>query len=279
MRRSLSVATEVQQIGVVGDLASAFEGIASLHVARIRDRVISSKAFFAELWQIYTQLRTDTHERFAGSLASHDSKAKNVLMLVTSEGGLSGDIDDRIVRQVVKGYNPAETEIMVLGSHGAILLAQAGVKATKGFRLPDTDTALDVGPIIAELTNYRSAKVFYQTYESLGRQAVGEIDLISAARAIGNDIAAGEVISSKDYIFEPSLYEIAQYMESVVLGLTLSQVILESRLAQYASRFNAMSLAKQRAKDLKSDLTLELRRAKRSESDERLKEIINSYQQ
>jgi F0F1-type ATP synthase gamma subunit len=50
---------------------------------------------------------------------------------------------------------------------------------------------------------------------------------------------------------------------------------LESKLAQYASRFRAMSAAKERATDTLSDVSLMFNRAKRHEKDERLKEVIN----
>jgi F0F1-type ATP synthase gamma subunit len=50
---------------------------------------------------------------------------------------------------------------------------------------------------------------------------------------------------------------------------------LESKLAQYASRFRAMSAAKERATDTLGDVSLSYNRAKRHEKDERLKEVIN----
>ena len=60
-----------------------------------------------------------------------------------------------------------------------------------------------------------------------------------------------------------------------MLQITLAQVVLESKLAQYASRFRAMSSAHKKAKDASSDLDRELNHAKRAIKDERAKEIIN----
>ena len=55
----------------------------------------------------------------------------------------------------------------------------------------------------------------------------------------------------------------------------LSQVILESKLAQYASRFRAMSAASDKAKENHADLKLLFNRTKRALEDERLKEVVN----
>jgi F0F1-type ATP synthase gamma subunit len=59
------------------------------------------------------------------------------------------------------------------------------------------------------------------------------------------------------------------------MQITLSEVILESKLAQYASRFRAMSAAKERAQETFGDVSMLFNRAKRHEKDERLKEVLN----
>jgi F0F1-type ATP synthase gamma subunit len=61
-----------------------------------------------------------------------------------------------------------------------------------------------------------------------------------------------------------------------MMEIALSQVILESRLAQYASRFTAMSSAKKRARELQINLVMAYNRAKRGEADDRIKEIVNA---
>ena len=60
------------------------------------------------------------------------------------------------------------------------------------------------------------------------------------------------------------------------MSLALSQAILQSGLAQSASRFNAMTVAEDRASELLRDYTMEFHRAKRAESDRRLRETLIS---
>jgi F0F1-type ATP synthase gamma subunit len=61
-----------------------------------------------------------------------------------------------------------------------------------------------------------------------------------------------------------------------MLKIALSQTILDSKLAQYASRFRSMNVSKERATKSEKDLHLQYYRAKRANADERLKEVINS---
>jgi F-type H+-transporting ATPase subunit gamma len=278
MKRSISIQQEVDQVGTIEGMTTVFESIASIHISQIKDKVISSTAYFNELWNMYTQLRIDKND-----FVRHRKPTianRQALVVVTSEGGLIGDIDDRIVDAMLKHPGRAKADIYVVGAHGINLLARHGVKAIKALPLPDTDQNIDVSQLAGYLNRYQKATVYYQTYVSLLRQEVARIDLFSAVNSMGKTGMPGEkrdpsVISSRDYIFEPSLDEIITYMESVMIQIALGQIILESKLAQYASRFNAMSTAKTKAHDMKKELMLALNRAKRAAGDERTKEVLS----
>jgi F-type H+-transporting ATPase subunit gamma len=275
--QALSIQREAGQVGTVTELTGIFESIASMRIGKIKDRVTRSQQFFAELWQIYTQLRVDPTERLTGKNGPKRDKP-NVFLALTSEASLSGDIDQRIVHTVLDNFDPKTTDLIVIGAHGATQFVQNHVKIKRYFRLPDVDQAIDVSPIVDELLGYSRPTVWFQRYVSLSVQEVGRIDLLGRVRALASDTEAAQkdVISAREYLFEPSVEDVVRYMESVMMEIALSQVILESRLAQYASRFTAMSAAKKRAKDLQLTLIMAYNRAKRGEADDRIKEIVNS---
>ena len=91
----------------------------------------------------------------------------------------------------------------------------------------------------------------------------------------GQTKKGADVISEDNYIFEPSTYEVAAHLEQSMLSSMLGQVIFESKLAQYASRFIAMSASHKKADDTVKDLAWQYNRTKRAVKDERLKEMIN----
>jgi F-type H+-transporting ATPase subunit gamma len=274
--QSLAINKEAMQVGTVTELTGIFEAIASMRIGKIKDRVQRSQLFFAELWKIYTQLRVDPTERLTGKNGPKRDKP-NVFLALTSEGGLSGDIDSRIVKTVLENIDFATTDLIVIGAHGATQFVQNHAKIKRYFRLPDVDQAIDVSPIVDELLGYKKPTVFFQRYLSLSVQEVGRIDLLGRVRSLGTDAEdKGEVISAREYLFEPSVDDVVRYLESVMLEIALSQVILESRLAQYASRFTAMSSAKKRARELQINLVMAYNRARRGEADDRIKEIVNA---
>ena len=273
MRRASLIQKETAQISTVRDLTGVFESLASMQVAKIKDRVKMSEDFFQLLWQRYSLIRIDPSSRITNRAG--DQTDRNVFVIVSAEAGLSGDIDERLIEAMLKEYNQTTTDIVVLGSHGANQLKERGILFMRFFKIPESDTYIDVSPVIEAIHPYAKIKVFYEEYVSLGVQEIKSIDLFSNLQAMSEAADAEvDIITAKDTIFEPSLNEIADMMERGMMALAFSQVILESGLAQAASRFNAMAQAKKRALELIAFQKLEFHRAKRSESDRRLREVL-----
>ena len=275
MRQLQDIGRERDDMGTIVNLTSAFESLASMHIAQIKTQVQQSEQFFQELWQIYTQIRVDSLFRF-GREEHQEVIDKELFIAITAEGGFSGDIDQKLIAWMLKDYDPAKQDIVVIGRHGAMQLVQAGVRFKKYFKLPSQDQNINVMPLVRYVRNYRTTTVYYQAYVSLTLQEVKKIELKKTIQEAGKQAQADDsTITEKNYIFEPSTYAVMAHLERSMVQISLSQVILDSKLAQYASRFRAMTASKDRATDSEKQLRLLYNRTKRTISDERLKEIVN----
>lgn len=275
MKHPNEIAREEASMSTLVELTSVFEGIASMKIAQTKNQVLESTAFFDRIWQIYLQLRVDALFGL-GREEKVDVIDKELFIIITAEGGFSGDIDQKLVEMMIDAYDKDQNEIIVIGHHGAMQLSQRNISFRKYYKLPEKDRNINVSPIIREVQQYRKCSVFYQEYLSLMSQEVKRIELASAIQIAGaKNEKAEDLITEQNYIFEPSAYAVAAHLERSMLKIALSQLILQSKLAQYASRFRAMSASHQRADETKTDLHLAYNRAKRAVKDERLKEIIN----
>jgi F-type H+-transporting ATPase subunit gamma len=277
MRRLAEIAREEAFTGTLVELTSAFEGIASMRIAQIKDQVEQSTQFFDDLWHIYAQLRAGNVFSFGRTKEeSPDLIDKELLIIITSEGGLSGDIDQKLVELMLKSYDKEKNDVIVIGRHGAVQLAQRGVSYKHYFKLPKQDRNINVAPIERLVQQYRTTRLFYQQYVSLMVQDVRRIELSNAVEQRGSATTKpDEIIDTNSYIFEPSAQELAAHLERSMTKIAIAQLILESKLAQYASRFRAMTASHERADDDKRGLHIEFNRARRALKDERLKEVIN----
>lgn len=273
MRRPNIIEKDMVGITTLGNLTNVFESLASTQVAKVKEKAQIGQEFFNLLWERYTSIRVDPKSRITNR--SENGNGRKVLVLISAEAGLSGDLDMRMIETMQQEYDPSDTDIIVLGSHGASQLSQRGIQYAHFFQVPETDTYVNVGPVIEAVLPYSQIVVYYEEYISLGQQEVRSFNLVS--RMHDMSVSADEgAMTAADTIFEPSLGEIAARMEIDMLSLALAQTILQSGLAQAASRFNAMTSAEERASEMLADYKLEYHRAKRADGDRRLREVLVS---
>lgn len=276
MKRPQEIAKEHDSMVSIAYLTTIFESLASMKIAQTKDQVLHSQVFFKEIWSIYSQMRIDSLFRF-GREKEAPVIDKDLFIAITAEGGFSGDIDQKLISYMIEQHDPAKQDIIIIGHHGATQLSQHHVEYKKYYKLPQKDENINVTPLVAEISQYRNTSVFYQAYVSLMVQDIKKIDLQKSVQDAGSQNAGAddEVISEDNYIFEPNSFAVVAHLERTMLKIALSQTILDSKLAQFASRFRSMSAAKERANETEHDLKIQYYRAKRAVSDERLKEMIN----
>jgi F-type H+-transporting ATPase subunit gamma len=276
MRRPLEIKAEEASVRSVVSLTSALESLSSMQIAKTKSKVLISNQFFDEVWSVYKQIRVDVLFNF-GRTVDETPIDKELLILITAKGGLSGDIDNRLIRKVVERYDESKNDVLVIGHHGALKLKQSHIDHNYYFDLPEHDY-VNVDPLMDIIRKYAKSRIYYQNYISLSQQEIKDVDLSEVVSSKGRvaDMAtvSDDMVTEKTYIFEPNSYAVAAYLENSILRLTISQFIYDSRLAQVASRFKAMSAAKERSIDNASQLHLEYNRAKRTQVDTRLKESL-----
>jgi len=277
VRRPLEIKAEEAAARSVVSLTSALESISSMQIAKTKNKVLISNQFFDEVWNIYKQIRIDVIFNY-GRTVDQKPIDKELLILITAKGGLSGDIDNRLIRKFMEYYDERKHDVLVIGHHGVTKLKQAHVDHNYYFDLPEHDY-INVDPLMAIMKKYAKSRIFYQNYISLSQQEIKEVDLSEVVSSKGRtaDLSTigDDMVSEKNYIFEPSSYAVAAYLEDSILRLTISQFIYDSRLAQVASRFKAMSAAKERSISNAMGLHTEYNRAKRNQVDTRLKESMS----
>lgn len=276
MKRPLEIKAEEASMRTIVSLTSAFESLSSMQIAKTKNKVLISNQFFDEVWNIYKQIRMDVMFNF-GREPDEKPINKELMILITASGGLSGDIDQRLIKRFRNYYDENKNDILVIGHHGASQLDQIHIHYQMYFDLPKKDY-INVDPLMEIIKKYARSRIFYQNYISLSQQEIKDVDLSEVVSSKGRvadlETVGDDTISEKNYIFEPNSYQVAAYLETSILRLTLAQFIYDSRLAQVASRFRAMTAAKERSIETATDLHTQYSRAKRALVDIRLKESL-----
>ena len=83
--------------------------------------------------------------RFGRNEAVHTVIDKELFIIITAEGGFSGDIYQKLIHLMLQSFDKTKHDIIVIGHHGAVQLAQSGISFRKYFKLPEKDLNIVMG--------------------------------------------------------------------------------------------------------------------------------------
>jgi len=278
MKQSTKYYRKHEDVVIIEETASIFENIASIRIRQVKEQVLASRGFFGRLWSIYTGLRVEENEIARLKRATTD---RPMTVLISSNVNLVGPIDSHLLDVALRDFDAKTTDLMVIGLHGEHMVKQRGFEPKYSFPLPDITKPIDIQNIVTALAQYAAPVVYYPSYTSLTEQKIVNFTLIEAVKTL-SELEQQQhpegLIYADEYIFEPSEEEFIQYLESMMVQVILTEVILEASLAQFASRFTAMTSAEQRAIDINKKLLANAKRSRRLEHDELDRKYVGKRQ-
>ncbi|MEI8073026.1 MAG: F0F1 ATP synthase subunit gamma [Candidatus Saccharibacteria bacterium] len=271
MKKSALFHQKFVDTNTIESISHILESIASIRIQQIKDEVLESREFFLRLWSIYSQLRVSEKDVELDGSDSEKKIDRPAVVLVTANAGLTGEIDSHLVNSTLQEVDTNKADFFVVGKHGESLLRQRGINPKAAFKFPEITEEIDITELTTALRQYDKPVVYYPSYESLSVQRVVSLPLVETVQRLSEEdreLDPSQIISPDKCLFEPSVNEVVKYLEQMMISTTLTEIVLESSLAQLASRFNAMNSASSRAKDMSRDLFKNYVQLKRYESDE-----------
>jgi ATP synthase F1 gamma subunit len=248
---------ELEALKTIKDLAQSYEEIAIVKMQQIRDSVLKTRDFLADISDVYVDLKAsynrevkDLMEKIKkgdkGLLPTLKKNKKTLMVYLASNGGLYGAVTQKTFRLFMQELNktkPETTDIVIIGSSGRTAYDNAGNgRPYDYFEIPDTTVEVKhIKGLMMKFLQYEKVNVFYGKFGNVVKQNPIESSIS------GEDIFETETLSQvpRDdrFIFEPSLQKIYHFFETQIMANLFSQTLLENQLARHASRVNAMEEA------------------------------------
>lgn len=240
-----TVQQDIEQLQSLIVLVETYETIAGTSVRRIRSSVLANRAFHIGLNRMFRET-TDAYRkevdrmmekkkiRREGHISLMKHTKKTVLMLLSANTGLYGDVINRTFMAFVTEIKRTEADIVIIGRMGKMFFEETmpGKEFTY-FNFPDN--AIDIESlkqITGNLNQYEKVVAFYAVFKNLLTQQV-RASIISGAEL---PTEKSDEKSVQAYFFEPSLEEVSLFFETEIFASLLEQIFHESRLAKLASR-------------------------------------------
>ncbi len=238
------VAQALDQLEGLMMLVETYETIAGTSVRRIRHSTLTNREFHVGLNQMYQEIMHAYKKEIeqlmkekkitSEHMMLNQHTKKTVLMLLSANTGLYGDVLHRTFTAFITELKRTEGDIAIIGRMGKIFFEEMmpGKEFTY-FDFPDNTVSLEhLKRVSAFLGAYEKVVVFYAVFKNLLIQQV-QASIIS-----GTELPAEEIQNKtlQPYFFEPSLEKVTLFFEKEIFASLLEQVFQESRLAKLASR-------------------------------------------
>jgi len=254
MPQRKKVLEDLDALNSLKNLAESYEEIAVVRMQKIKDSVLKTRDFLADLSDVFVDLKTSYEREINEVLKKRKTGDKSLLPILqkngktlavylSSNGRLYGSVTQKTFKLFSQDLKRMDADIVVIGSAGKEMYENSSVK--KPFEyidVPDTTIGIDhIKQLMQKFLPYEKVFIYYGKFGNVVTQSA-----ISTSIS-GEDIFETEtpiIVPREDrFIFEPDLEKIFNFFETHIMANLLSQTLLENQLARHASRVNAMEEA------------------------------------
>lgn len=269
----------IRSVRNISQITRAMEMVSASKMRRAQQRVLASRPYAERLRAVIGDLASlqsdkETLQAFP-LLAQREIKNAEVILL-TPDKGLTGPLNSNLIRRASRYIlNEAGVPVRVVaaGKKGRDFMIRTRQDVVAEFTgLGDNVSLDDLRPIAQiALDDYLTGKVD-AVYVVFAR-FVNTLSQVPEVRQILPIVAPEGAGSYTDYIFEPSPEAVLESLLPRFVEIQIYQAMLESIASEHSARMVAMRNASQNARDLVSDLTLTLNKARQAQITREVAEI------
>lgn len=253
---------EIKGISTIKSVTDIYQQISAISILQVKNSVAKTRAFLAGVSLVYGHAKQSyikqsqkltSRKKEVGSLDFIRRNKKEVLIFVSSNQTLYGDLISKVFKEFIRDVKEKRVDSVVIGKVGRVLIEKENIGSrVEFFDLADYKPEWTKIQDITDFINkYEKITVYYGEFLSILNQIPTKSN-ISGGNSLGNPV---KVV--KDYIFEPTLKQIMEFFETQVIANLFHQKIYEAQLARFASRLlimnDASNNANQQLENLKDD--------------------------
>jgi F-type H+-transporting ATPase subunit gamma len=255
------------------------EMVSASKMRRAQQRVLASRPYAERLQAMIGDLsaiQLDSDQMTSFPLLEQREVKNVAVILITPDRGLTGPLNSHIIRRAshyVTSEAGAPVALLTIGKKGRDFMVRTAQNVTAEFSgLGDAVSLEDLRPIVqVAIDDFVAGKVdaVHVVYAKFVNTLM-QVPEVRQILPIERPESAG---AYTDYIFEPSPAAVLQSLLPRYVEIQVYQAMLDSIASEHSARMVAMRNASQNAKDLVSDLTLTLNKARQAQITREVSEI------
>jgi F-type H+-transporting ATPase subunit gamma len=296
------VKSRIASVKNVQKITRAMEMVAAARLRRAEQRIDNLRPYARTLRTMTKQVAeaVGAEARNLPVLREHEEQRKVGILLVTGDRGLAGSFNSQIIRAGIQlqrelSAEGKSVEFSVVGRRGASTMRFRGEELRGEFvGFTDRPAFANAREIADELVasyvdeDLNRVDLIYNRYVSpltqyVRRQTLlpiqqaevfgeGVEELTPVTEEVDEELAEAHLRAL--WVYEPDPEELLAELIPEYAQLNVYRALLESTASEHGARMTAMRNAAENAKEVISDLTLEMNRVRQAEITQEILEVV-----
>jgi F-type H+-transporting ATPase subunit gamma len=255
------------------------EMVSASKMRRAQQRVLASRPYAERLQAMIgdlsaIQLDSDQLTRFP--LLEQREIKNSAVILITPDRGLTGPLNSNLIRRAaryIQGEAGGPVSLLTIGKKGRDFMVRTRQNVTAEYTgLGDAVTLEGLRPIVqVAIDDFTSGRV--DAVHVVFARFVNTLSQVPEVRQVLPIVRPEGAGAYTDYIFEPSPAAVLESLLPRYVEILVYQAMLDSIASEHSARMVAMRNASENAKELGSDLTLSLNKARQAQITREVSEI------
>lgn len=268
----------IKSVKNTSQITKAMEMVAAAKLRRVQDAVQQSKPYLAKLQEMLANLAQSARHVKHPLLASRPVKRVGYLV-ITADRGLAGPYNAQVIRASMQAFGRAEKTsftVFAVGKRGRDFFKRRDYPiSSEVVDLADSPTYHSIRNLAEEMVQAYERAEFDELYFIYNEfiNAASQRPVVKKVLPL-TSLTEGMTGPSREYEFEPDEEAVMAELLPRYAETLVYQAVLDAKASEHAARMTAMGSATDNAKDIISDLTLTLNRARQSAITTQIAEIV-----
>lgn len=282
-----TIRNRIDSVQKIKKIANALEIVALTRLRHMEEEALPSRSYFEAIRQMLFDLAANINFKPHPFLIKHPSTKIVGIVCIFSDKGLCGSFNANVANQWLEftsTYKDKKIKVVLIGKKGMRYFKQRTNYETLSIhssldKVTIEKGILDIAQFLIERFLNEDLDEIFLLYSRFRRHLLGEVKLIKLLPFVLDEIKFEKPQKfQRDYIYEPSAFEIFDSLVREYIINQIHQGILESRCAEEMSRMLAMKSASDNADKMISELKLIYNKTRQAQITKELTEVIAAAQ-
>jgi F-type H+-transporting ATPase subunit gamma len=284
------IRTRIASVKSTQQVTSAMKMVSAAKLRKAQDAIHMMRPYAEKLNEILTSVSSNLDSSIDNKYAARKDEKKILIVAITSNRGLCGGFNSNVVKRTSELYFQTFSEYSSKGNVDVIAIGKKGVEGLKSKGIKVTNSFLDIYDgmnftTVSEITQYLMKgytegiydhiEVVYNQFKNAAVQNLITEQFLPVKPEEIKEVQSGKGEMRKDYIFEPSMQEIADIIIPQSLRIQFYKAILDSVASEHGARMTAMHKATDNAGVLIRELKLQNNQARQTAITNEILEIVS----